>query len=164
YVPASELHLTDVAPHWSMIADGSPQGGWSVSPMTAAVHDCDSSYVPPRQRCSHYTPACLAQSPQTAMENRLGCNTPRILLLANGKAVSLLAFPLGAPRYPGLPQEGCDLLKPGGSFHVSSRVSGRLFKELLDESPGHRDPRYTRCQTKHEAYVGVIQGQPEKNA
>lgn len=26
------------------------------------------------------------------------------------------------------------------------------------------DPRHTLCQTKHGAYVRVIQGQPEKNA
>ena len=30
--------------------------------------------------------------------------------------------------------------------------------------PQDPDPRHTRCQTKHEAWVGVIQGQPEKNA
>lgn len=37
---------------------------------------------------------------------------------------------------------------------------------VAHSSPSTRtpDPRHTQCQTKHGAYVGVTQGQPEKNA
>lgn len=55
------------------------------------------SLRPPRQYCSHYTPACLAQSPQTALEK----NQP--FLAATNPASSLLTEKLNDGKRNQLP-------------------------------------------------------------